>query len=111
MRPAMRPAMQRGADDGTAAAVAASRFLVSGKVQGVFYRASTVRQAEQLGLRGTARNLADGRVEVLGVGSVAALDALAEWLRSGPPLAQVTAVVTEERDAAAYADVADFRAG
>lgn len=102
--------MQRGADDKTAA-VAARRFLVSGKVQGVFYRAGTVRQAEQLGVRGSARNLGDGRVEVLAVGSVAALNALAEWLHSGPPLAQVTEVVAEELSAVEYATVADFRAG
>ena len=43
--------------------------MVSGKVQGVFFRASTARQAEQLQLRGWAKNLPDGRVEVLALGS------------------------------------------
>jgi acylphosphatase len=68
------------------------RWLVSGRVQGVFFRASTVEQARALGLRGYARNLADGRVEVLADGDAAALDRLEAWLRRGPPLARVDAV-------------------
>ena len=74
------------------------RFLVSGKVQGVWFRASTRERAEGLGLRGHARNLDDGRVEVVAAGDAAALDQLAEWLWQGPPLARVDAV--ERRDAA-----------
>lgn len=75
----------------------AARFLVSGLVQGVFFRASTREQAQRLGLRGHARNLPDGRVEVLAVGEAGAVDALAGWLRHGPPQARVDAV---EREAA-----------
>jgi acylphosphatase len=67
----------------------AARFFVSGKVQGVWFRASTRDEALRLGLRGHARNLDDGRVEVLASGNAAAIDALAEWLRHGPPLARV----------------------
>jgi acylphosphatase len=67
----------------------AARFLVSGKVQGVWFRASTRDEALRLGLRGHARNLEDGRVEVLAVGDAAAIDALAAWLRHGPSLARV----------------------
>jgi acylphosphatase len=67
----------------------ARRCYVSGRVQGVFYRASTRERAEQLGCRGYARNLADGRVEVLAVGEPAAVDALIEWLWRGPPAANV----------------------
>ena len=52
------------------------RFIVSGRVQGVFYRASTREQALALVLAGHARNLPDGRVEVLASGSADALDAL-----------------------------------
>lgn len=70
----------------------AARFLVSGKVQGVFFRASTREQAQRLGLRGHARNLPDGRVEVLAVGEADAVDALARWLQHGPPQARVDAV-------------------
>ncbi|GAB3335964.1 acylphosphatase [Marilutibacter aestuarii] len=70
----------------------AARFLVAGKVQGVWFRASTCELAQGLGLRGHARNLADGRVEVLAVGEAAAIDALDAWLQHGPPLARVQSV-------------------
>jgi acylphosphatase len=69
--------------------MAAARFFVSGRVQGVFFRAATRAQAMELGLRGYARNLHDGRVEVLVVGDVQALEHLAEWLKHGPPHAKV----------------------
>lgn len=94
-------------DDG----LAARHFLVSGKVQGVFFRASTARVAEELGLRGHARNLPDGRVEVLAVGSATALESLASWLWQGPPRARVTDVVAEDRPVADAAGLADFRTG
>jgi len=70
----------------------AIRFLVSGKVQGVCFRANTQEQARHLGLRGYVRNLPDGRVEVLAAGADGALEALAEWLWQGPPLSRVDAV-------------------
>lgn len=89
----------------------ARRFLISGKVQGVFYRASTARVAEQLGVRGHAHNLPDGRVEVLAVGDGAALQALALWLAEGPPKAQVTGVVVHDQLAADFAALQDFRTG
>jgi acylphosphatase len=73
----------------------AARFLVSGRVQGVFFRASTRTEAERLGIAGVARNLADGRVEVIASGTDASLDALEAWLRQGPPSARVDAVVRE----------------
>ena len=70
----------------------AVRFLVGGKVQGVFFRASTREQALKLGLRGYAKNLADGRVEVLAEGEAPAIDALERWLHVGPPMASVASV-------------------
>ena len=70
----------------------AARFLVTGKVQGVFFRASTRERALALGLRGRATNLADGGVEVIAEGDAAALDALAAWLHHGPPAARVESV-------------------
>ena len=70
----------------------AARFLVSGKVQGVFFRASTREQALKLGLSGYAKNLPDGRVEVLAEGDASALDALERWLHVGPPMARVGSV-------------------
>jgi acylphosphatase len=72
--------------------MAAARFLVEGRVQGVGFRAWTRRCALELGLRGHARNLPDGRVEVLAAGAPAALDQLGEALHVGPTLARVTAV-------------------
>lgn len=67
----------------------ATRFIVSGRVQGVFFRASTREQAQRLGLRGHARNLPDGRVEVLAVGADDAIEQLEQWLQHGPPSARV----------------------
>jgi acylphosphatase len=75
--------------------MAAARFLVSGRVQGVFFRASTRLEADRLGLAGTASNLSDGRVEVVASGPEAALDALEKWLWKGPPAARVDGVVRE----------------
>lgn len=67
----------------------AARFLVGGKVQGVWFRASTRDRAVALGLCGHARNLPDGRVEVLAVGEASAIEDLAQWLHYGPSQARV----------------------
>ena len=75
---------------------AAARFVVSGRVQGVFFRASTRAEAQRLGLRGLARNLPDGDVEVLAAGDDDALEALEAWLRRGPPQARVDALVRQD---------------
>lgn len=93
------------------ARLVARRFIVSGKVQGVFFRATTARMAEQLGVRGWARNLADGSVEVLALGNAESLETLTGWLRKGPPHARVNNVTEQEEDVARYADVRDFRSG
>lgn len=73
----------------------ARRCRVSGRVQGVFYRASTRAKAQTLGVTGYARNLPDGSVEVLACGDPAAVEALCEWLWQGPPAAEVTLVEVE----------------
>lgn len=78
----------------------AARFLVEGRVQGVFFRASTREQAVRLGLRGFARNLPGGGVEVLVAGDPAAIDELAAWLRQGPDRARVEALERVEADPA-----------
>jgi acylphosphatase len=72
----------------------ARRFIVTGKVQGVYFRHSTRLEAERLGIRGVARNLPDGSVEVIAQGTDAAVETLRQWLRHGPPMARV-AQVTE----------------
>lgn len=63
---------------------------VTGKVQGVWYRAHTKEKADALGITGFARNLADGRVEVIACGEKEQLDELFAWLKQGPPLAEVS---------------------
>jgi acylphosphatase len=68
------------------------RFIVRGRVQGVFFRASTRDAAMQLKLTGHAINRADGSVEVLACGDEASLGKLADWLNRGPPMAAVTNV-------------------
>lgn len=69
---------------------AAMHFWVTGKVQGVYFRASTKAKAQQLGLTGWVRNLADGQVEGVACGDQAALDSLKAWLAEGPESAVVT---------------------
>lgn len=72
------------------------RFYVSGRVQGVWFRASTQDEAKALGLTGWARNLPDGRVEVLACGEKEVLIQLSNWLSEGPELARVDKVESEE---------------
>ena len=65
-------------------------YLVSGRVQGVFYRSSAQRQARQLGLQGWVRNLADGRVEIFVCGDEDGVNTIEKWLEIGPEYAKVT---------------------
>jgi acylphosphatase len=74
------------------------RFIVSGKVQGVFYRHATKIKAAELKLTGWVRNLENGTVELLACGEPSALDLLENWLWKGPPTAHVTEVKNEELD-------------
>mgnify|MGYP001828000678 FL=1 len=80
-------------------ATEARLFTVHGRVQGVWFRDSTRREATQLGITGYAINLPDGNVEVLACGASNALDELADWLQSGPPMAKVTRVDVSESNA------------
>ncbi len=68
------------------------RFIVSGRVQGVFYRQSALHQAQRLELRGWVRNRPDGRVEGLAQGAAQSLEEFRAWLRQGPSAAQVDSV-------------------
>ena len=70
--------------------------LVSGRVQGVFYRATCRRRAEELGVRGYAKNLPDGRVEVLACGEAGAVEAFVRWLWEGSAASRVQAVQVSE---------------
>ena len=84
--------------------IIARRCYVSGRVQGVFYRASTRDRARALGVTGYARNLADGRVEVLACGSPEAVEAMCRWLWHGSPASQVTTVEVSEVPVASLGD-------
>jgi acylphosphatase len=71
------------------------RCVVSGRVQGVFYRATTRSRAQELGVTGWARNRPDGRVEVLACGDSRAVETLCDWLWQGPGAARVDRVECE----------------
>jgi acylphosphatase len=80
------------------------RYVVSGRVQGVFYRATTQETARQLGLTGWVRNAADGCVELVACGEAARLAELESWLRQGPPHARVESVTASDVPAQAFTD-------
>lgn len=69
--------------------------IITGKVQGVSYRHSTVRMAHELGLRGWVQNLEDGSVQALLQGEADNIDRMLAWMRQGPPAARVADVVSE----------------
>jgi acylphosphatase len=68
------------------------RIIISGRVQGVFFRRAAAEQARILGITGWVRNLADGSVELVGEGKRRNLELLLAWTRMGPPHARVDAV-------------------
>lgn len=76
------------------------RAFVSGRVQGVFYRATAAREARFLQLTGYARNLDDGRVEVLACGAEPSVDTFLRWLWVGSSASRVSAVEVTSVDAA-----------
>ena len=76
------------------------RVRVTGRVQGVSFRASCRDEARALGVSGWVRNLADGSVEAVFVGGTAEVEALIDWCRSGPRGARVEAIGSERIDAA-----------
>jgi acylphosphatase len=80
---------------------------VSGRVQGVYYRGTAATRARELGIRGYARNLPDGRVEVLACGEPQALERFIEWLWIGSSASRVTGVEVAERDE--FQPPAEFR--
>ena len=74
------------------------KCVVSGKVQGVWFRGNTQTQAQNLGISGYAHNLPDGRVEVLACGPKSAVDDFCAWLANGPANAAVTNVTCAPAD-------------
>lgn len=71
--------------------------VVTGRVQGVSYRASTIDEATRLGLTGWVRNRADGSVELEAQGAPGQIDALLAWCAKGPPAARVSGVAVNDR--------------
>tara|TARA_Y100000310_G_C20182588_1_gene578859 strand:- start:166 stop:435 length:270 start_codon:yes stop_codon:yes gene_type:complete len=76
--------------------MSALSLLVTGHVQGVFFRATTQEKAEELGLTGWVTNTKDGNVEMYAEGEPSALKKLEEWCASGPPSAIVESVTVKE---------------
>lgn len=76
----------------------AVHLLISGRVQGVFFRQSTQNLARRLGLSGWVRNLPDGRVEAKVWGSAEAVNELARWCHTGPANAFVTDVAMTDTE-------------
>jgi acylphosphatase len=71
--------------------------VISGKVQGVWFRANTKQKAEQLGIKGWVRNTSDGKVEAIFEGDEENISEMINWCRQGPPLAKVEDVKIEEK--------------
>jgi acylphosphatase len=77
------------------------RVIVSGRVQGVFFRDSCRTQARRLGVRGWVRNRPDRTVEIVAEGPRDVVDQFLDWCREGPPRAQVTGIVVTDEALAA----------
>ena len=77
---------------------ASIHVYISGKVQGVGYRYSTVAQAQKLGLTGWVKNLYDGRVEALFEGNKDTIDQMLLWCKQGPSMSYVTNVETYKKE-------------
>lgn len=91
---------------------AVSRLIrVRGRVQGVFFRASTQSRARELGISGHARNLPDGSVEVVAHGAPDVMDVFVKWLWTGSPASKVTAVESEPFEHGTTQRPADFTTG
>lgn len=91
----------------TATDIACRHLIISGKVQGVYYRASMVEEAQRLGVKGWVRNRFDGTVEAQLQGDSESVALLIAWARRGPSAAVVSNILVE---LAEEADFQDFRA-
>jgi acylphosphatase len=82
--------------------VATFVIIVSGKVQGVYFRDSARQVALRLGVTGFVKNMQDGSVMLIATGTKEQLNSLVEWCRKGPPAARVTNVKVMEEEAHPY---------
>lgn len=76
----------------------ARHLVITGTVQGVWYRASAAEAANRLGIRGWVRNTADGSVEALAIGTELALESFVAWCHQGSPQARVARVKVSEAE-------------
>ncbi|MDQ2728571.1 MAG: acylphosphatase [Actinomycetota bacterium] len=91
------PRTRRSDSTPSASSTVRRRVVIEGRVQGVGYRCTCARRADEAGLSGRVRNLADGRVEAVFEGPAAAVDAVIDWCHRGPRGARVERVaVTDE---------------
>ena len=72
--------------------------IISGRVQGVFFRMETMRAAQRIGVSGWVRNLRDGTVEAVFEGDETRIDAMINWCKEGPPHAHVTDVKVDREE-------------
>ena len=71
-------------------------YTISGRVQGVWFRAGTQKAANQFCITGWAKNLPDRRVQVLACGEETQIEQFAAWLHKGPLLAKITEIIEED---------------
>jgi acylphosphatase len=83
-------------------------YTIKGRVQGVWFRDSTRREALRLSITGYAKNLPNGDVEVLAEGDESALNSLCQWLHEGPPMAKVSVVHEAMPESGASSSLAGF---
>ena len=82
-----------------------NKIIVTGRVQGVFFRASTLKKAKHFAIKGTVRNISAGDVEIIALGEQQAMQQFIKWCHKGPLSAKVTAVIVEPlKDAADYTE-------
>jgi acylphosphatase len=84
-------------------------FFITGRVQGVSFRYYTQQKAIELGVKGWVRNIADGRVEVMACADESTLNRFHDWLKHGPPTAEVQHLAVESVPAASFDDFAISR--
>ena len=101
--------MMKEKSGGRGGQVVRVRLIIEGRVQGVFFRASTRSMAASLGVAGWVHNLPDGSVEAVAEGEVDSVERLVEWCHKGPPGAFVTAVHVERQTATGEFNSFDMR--
>ena len=84
-------------------------IIVKGKVQGVFYRQSTLEKARKLNITGTVKNLRDDTVEIIATGTPEQLQRFTEWCRHGPPRAMVTDLMITPLSLQSFTDFSIIR--